>query len=82
MKVFPNPVSEACHVTFTLDQPGFVQISLVSLSGIKIATWLDRKLEQGKHSFSFSSASLATGLYQVVLQQGNKKSVKKIIRVE
>ncbi len=71
MHVFPNPVSDVCNVTFTLDQPGRVKLLLMSHLGQTIATWLDRKLEAGTHSFCYPTTSLIHGLYYVLLQQGN-----------
>ena len=82
LHVFPNPVKDACNITFTLDQPGHVQISLISLMGQPVSKLLDRKLERGIHTFRTNTSSLTPGLYEVLLQQGEESSVRKIIRVE
>jgi hypothetical protein len=82
LHVFPNPVKDVCNITFTVDQPGRVRLSLLSMSGKSIATWLDRKLEAGAQSFRFPIAALSPGFYELVLQHGGKSEVKKVIRIE
>jgi hypothetical protein len=81
MHVFPNPASAACNVTFTLDQPGPLRLTLVSPLGQPVATWLDRNFEKGPHWFRFNTASLAPGIYQVILRQGNETAVSKVILI-
>jgi hypothetical protein len=82
MRVYPNPVKDACNVTFKLERPGRVRISLISPKGLVTSSWLDRKLDSGNHRYRFSMASLNKGLYQVLLQQGAGKTVQKVIKVE
>lgn len=79
--VFPNPVKETCNVTFVLEKPGRVRISLISLSGQTVSSWLDRKLDRGAHSFRFTSTAFAPGLYQVLFQHSGGTKVEKIILI-
>ncbi len=82
MHVFPNPVKSACNVTFTLDQPGSIKLTLISSMGQTKATLIDRKLDKGTHTFRFVTSSFSTGLYEVLLQQGEKVAARKIILTE
>ena len=82
LKVFPNPVKNTCNVTFTLDKPGQVRLSLLSVTGKRVATWLDRKMEAGFQFLTFSTQTLSPGLYEVVLENEGKSAVKKVIRVQ
>jgi hypothetical protein len=81
LHVFPNPVYDACNVTFTLDRPGHVRISLLSVTGQEVATWLDQKLDRGSNWFRFSTSKLPAGLYEILLQQGNLTESRKMIRI-
>ncbi|MCX6306168.1 MAG: M20/M25/M40 family metallo-hydrolase [Bacteroidetes bacterium] len=82
MQVFPNPVQDACNITFTLDHPGRVRLTLVSLMGQTVSTWLDRKLERGTHRLHFSTAGMKPGMYEVLLQQGHETAVRKIVHLD
>ncbi len=82
IQLFPNPVTDGCNMKFKLDKPGHVRISVLSLFGQTVATWMDSHLEPGLHSFLFPAADLTPGLYEVLLQQGTKSAVRKIIRIE
>lgn len=82
LRVFPNPAKEDCNVTFTLDKPGRVRVSLIPSLGQSTHTLLDRKLDPGDHWFQFSVASLEPGLYHVLLQQEEISAVKKLILVK
>jgi len=77
--VFPNPVKEVCNVSFTLDKPGRVRLTLVSMSGQTLAVWMDRGLEKGTHWFRYHTASLSPGMYHVLLQGKDGYTVRKII---
>jgi hypothetical protein len=81
LRVFPNPVQDDCHVTFTLDQPGRVRLSLISPIGQTVATWLDKEFGRGTHWFRFATESMSPGMYQVLLQQRNDYEAVKIIVV-
>jgi hypothetical protein len=81
LQVFPNPATGACNVTFTLDKPGRVRLSLISMSGRTSATWLDRRLDRGTHRLRFPTTPHAPGLYQVMLEQGGETAGKKLVIV-
>jgi hypothetical protein len=81
LQVFPNPVKDACNITFTIEEPGPVQVSLISLMGRTVSKLLDRKLERGIHSFRMNTSYLTPGLYEVFLQQGEKSSVRKELKI-
>ncbi len=79
LRIFPNPVKENCNITFTLEKPGRVRLSLIPVTGQSGFTWIDKKLDAGTHSFHFSTLSLVPGLYEVLLQQGDESAGRKII---
>ena len=81
LKVFPNPMTDECNLTFTLDRPGRVKLLLMSPKGDILHTWLDWSLEAGEHQYRFSTTSLMPGLYELVLQKSENISVKKLIRI-
>jgi hypothetical protein len=81
LHVFPNPATDQCNLTFTLDQPGRVKVIVISSKGEIIQTLVDRHLESGEHRYRFATTSLMPGLYELVLQKGGEISVKKLIRI-
>lgn len=81
MQVFPNPVADACNISFTLDKPGRVRLTISTLE-MQVVTIYDKYMEAGDHRLSFMMDALAPGLYTIVLQQGNQFASRKMIRLE
>jgi hypothetical protein len=81
LQVYPNPVTDACNVTFILSQCGFVKITLVSMQGQILQTWLDNNPDQGAYLLCINTGNLSPGLYQVVVQSGAGRSVRKIVKL-
>jgi hypothetical protein len=82
MHVFPNPARNACKITFNLDRSGCVTLSVVSLTGQQVVMLMDRVLEKGIHSVEVPMGSVAPGFYEIVLEQGGRAAVGKMIRAE
>jgi hypothetical protein len=80
LKIYPNPVSDVCNVTFSLPQSGHVKLMLVSMQGQLLNTWIDNYLEKGNHSL-IEILPKASGLYQVVLQTTEDRTVRKIVKL-
>lgn len=75
MLVYPNPVSNTFTTEITLTEDySDVSFELYDMNGKRIATLLTKpSLEQGKHTFSFNTASLADGTYLLSIKAGGKE---------
>ena len=65
---YPNPFNPSTTIPFSLDKPGFVSMSIHSVSGTNIVSIMDRKIyDIGSHSVTFDAKDLASGMYFVRL---------------
>ena len=61
---YPNPFNPSTTIPFSLDKPGFVSMSIHSVSGTNIVSIMDRKIyDIGSHSVTFDAKDLASGMY-------------------
>ncbi len=62
VRIYPNPAREELNISLTLDNSGKVSIAVFDLSGKKIKTVLDKKLEKGTHTLKLDPSSLPSGM--------------------
>jgi serine protease len=77
-KIYPNPVTEKCTVTFHLDDYGMTTLDLMDISGRKISRLLSDKLAPGVHHVDVNTASLSAGCYLLRLTSDNRVAVMKM----
>jgi uncharacterized protein YlbG (UPF0298 family) len=81
LHIYPNPVADYINVDFNLSKPGRIKLSLLSMQGQILRTWIENDLENGAHSLIFDINSLPYGVFYVVLQCNEGRSVRKIIKL-
>jgi hypothetical protein len=59
----PNPFNPTTTITYTLANPGRVNLSVYSITGQKIAILVDSPMDAGTHSVVFDGSNLASGIY-------------------
>ena len=79
--VFPNPTNDDFSLAYTLEENGFVQIDLYSMSGSLIKNFLQLpQQEAGIYYYNFSLSGLPTGLYMLIFKTASKTISNKIIK--
>ncbi len=68
---FPNPVSSATRIQFTLKEGGQTELSLYDALGKKVKVMVDEKLASGKYSVMFDVKDLPAGIYRYSLISGS-----------
>lgn len=86
-KVSPNPFSESLYISFTLDNPSLVTLSIFDLNGKPVARLINNIKLDGKNSISWdgrdkSGVSVPSGIYTLGLKTNAKMSCKKLIRIQ
>lgn len=79
LKVYPNPSSESISVSFLLEKPSFVNISLENISGQKIKNIVSEYLKAGQHEYNSPTQNLANGSYLIKFESDNNIETKKIV---
>ncbi|PQJ10997.1 hypothetical protein CJD36_013590 [Flavipsychrobacter stenotrophus] len=67
LNVYPNPAKGDATIVFELNAPSNMQVQLVDVTGRVISTVANEQMNIGAHSLSFNTASLAPGIYNIVL---------------
>ncbi|MEM9824635.1 MAG: T9SS type A sorting domain-containing protein, partial [Bacteroidota bacterium] len=80
LKVFPNPTTIDLNITFELQESSQVNLSILDLSGKRVATILQGQFAAGEHLFAQDiSNQLARGMYFLSLQTDQGLTTQKLI---
>jgi len=79
LAVEPNPVRNACRVSFSLSEPGNVSLKLYDVTGRQVTTLANGCISAGNHVTSVSLAGLAHGIYLLRLESADCKATRKLI---
>jgi hypothetical protein len=75
----PNPFNPATAIQFTLPIPAQVVLDIYNVTGQRVATILDGKLEAGRHRVTWDGSGVASGIYLYRLSVGNVSAVRKMV---
>jgi choice-of-anchor B domain-containing protein len=77
---FPNPFNPSTDIKFEIPENTFVDLSVFSITGEKIAVLVNEVLSAGKFNVSFDGSGLASGIYFARLQtKGYSNFIKMIL---
>ncbi len=76
---FPNPFNPVTTLSFTLQRSDHPTLKVYDMLGREIATIVDAHIEAGTHSYKFSGANLASGVYIYRIISGNFVQAKKMV---
>jgi hypothetical protein len=82
VNVFPDPVIDLFSVTFDLEEPAHLNITLYDIRGRQVALFYDGRPGTGEQKFSFNKASLAPGVYSLVISSDKTAPITKKIVVK
>lgn len=80
--LFPNPSVDMVTLDFTLMKPNTISIDICDINGKHIVTLFHGATVSGSNAFSFSIASLTTGVYVVQITGSQKEEIatKRIVK--
>ena len=78
LRLAVQPGVKSLTLTFALPTAGDVRVSLFDAMGRKVRTLASGRMEAGVHTLQVDAKSLASGLYFVRLDAGNKSVVKRV----
>lgn len=76
---YPNPFNNQTRISYQLNQPVNVELSIQNILGQKIQILDEGNRNAGIHNISFNSDGLASGIYFCVLKTSNQILVNKIL---
>ena len=82
-QVFPNPFDNRFSVTFDLNTASNVRFTLVDIKGSLIREWYMESVREGSNQFSFSTADLRSGVYNLIIQADGREIMnEKLLKIE
>ena len=79
---YPNPFNSSTTISFNINKPGKVEISVYNLQGQKIITLNDSYLQTGTHSIVWDAEGCSSGLYFLQMKFGSKYSTLRAMLVK
>lgn len=78
---YPNPFNSSTLLTFALDRPGVVRISLFDMLGREVREVTEVWMDQGNQRLELNASDLPTGIYLIKLSQQGRSSIMKLALV-
>ena len=77
--IAPNPFNRNSLISFTLEQGGYIELSVFDVKGREAANLASGEYPAGNYEFSFNGEGLPTGLYFIRLTAGKSAMTKKCL---
>ncbi|WP_340110937.1 glycoside hydrolase family 97 catalytic domain-containing protein [Maribellus mangrovi] len=72
MHIYPNPVSTEAIVSYTIDKPGLVNISLYDITGKVVRELINEHVKSTENTVVLDRANLSSGIFLSVLKVDSK----------
>ncbi|MCH1478615.1 MAG: T9SS type A sorting domain-containing protein [Crocinitomicaceae bacterium] len=79
---FPNPFGNNFNIKFNITSKSDVKVSLYTITGAKVATFVNDTLNSGSHQLNFDTTTLREGLYLCKIEAGQYTKTFKVIKSE
>lgn len=79
---YPNPFNARTTITFTMQDPGFVELSVYDIKGSLISVLEKNHLSSGNHTYTFEAGGLSSGIYLYKLSCNNQSVIRKMVYVK
>jgi len=76
---FPNPFNPVTHISYSVPESGYINLSVYNLLGKKVANLIDGFHKKGVHNILFNARNMASGIYIYQLVSNNQKITKKML---
>lgn len=81
-KCYPNPFNPSTHITYSIDKPGQITLTIYNLLGEKIDTIVNEYQYKGNYDVPFDGSNLSSGLYFCTLQSGSIFQTQKMLLIK
>ena len=79
---YPNPFNPTTTISYTINQPQTVRLSVYDVLGREVRVLVDELTSAGLHHVSFDAGTLSSGTYFYRLQTENSVQVRKMLLVK
>lgn len=79
---YPNPFNPSTTINYSLDYPGYVNISIYNINGMEVSNPVKGYLPAGRHKLMFDGSSLPSGIYIYILETGYIRLFGKMLLIK
>ena len=79
---YPNPFNPTTSINYSLDQQGFVSLTVFNVMGQNISTLVNQQQSSGNYTVSFDASRLASGIYYYRLETGGNVLTKQMTLIK
>lgn len=79
---YPNPFNDSTIVYYSIENEGFVELSIFDINGRKIQTLVNSLHQIGNYQVTINASNLASGLYLYQLKTNQNTLTKKMIVIK
>ncbi len=76
---YPNPFNPTTSISFSVAHKSRITLKVYDVTGKAVSTLVDRVMEAGSHTVSFSATGLASGIYFYTLSGDNFSETRKMV---
>jgi len=76
---YPNPFSTTTTISYDLDNPSNVKVSIYNVLGKEVAVLVNEKQNNGNHKVQWDAADFPAGIYFVTLKVGTHSATNKLV---
>ena len=76
---YPNPFNSSTMITYSIEQPSWVNLAIYDLLGQNVDTLVSSKLKPGEYTFLYRPLNLSSGVYLCRLESDTFAETKKLI---
>ncbi len=78
---YPNPFNSSTTITYQLPHPAHVSLVVYDLCGRMVDALIDEQLNRGVYNATWQADNLASGLYFVQLEAGDRVKMRKVVLI-
>ena len=75
---YPNPFNAQTNIEFTLENDSDVEIAVYNITGAKVTTLVNNRMQAGAHTINWDAASVSSGIYYYTLRTNGEELTKKM----
>jgi hypothetical protein len=75
---YPNPFNARTNIEFELEKSSHVNLCVYDITGAKVATLVDGRIDAGAHQINWDASQVSSGVYYYTLRANGSESTKKM----
>jgi len=75
---YPNPFNAQTNIEFILENDSDVEIEVYDITGAKVTTLVNSRMQAGAHTINWDAASVSSGIYYYTLRTNGEETTKKM----